>query len=120
VPNNHEVWIEIALRCATYRFHHEQWPTRLEIGPSALWALARELSVDRFKGVVRRLEIVVPEGWDDDPLSQYRTNVSGEAGRGSIDELIPKTSETRPITEWAPMRAGSAWRPRHKCLAGTL
>jgi hypothetical protein len=95
VPNNHQASVEIVLRCATYRFHHEQWPTRLEIGPYSLWALARELGRDHFMGVVKRLEIVLPEGWGDDLSSQMQIDVSGEAGRVASEELIPRPFETQ-------------------------
>jgi hypothetical protein len=119
MPNGHEASIEILLRCAAYRFHFGDWPTRLRIGPFELCCLAREMpSAEEFMRFPRRLEIVIRQDWDADdarelvslepqrpgarwPLIAFPIEVSGEAGTVPPERaLIPPLRDRAEHQRW--------------------
>jgi hypothetical protein len=72
--------MDMLLNCIAYRFHFEEWPTRLELGPDALRPLKARLSEENFARLRGLFDRVTLASDPDDVHSRTEIRFSGPSG----------------------------------------
>ena len=99
VPNGHEAFPHLRLVCATYRFRHGEWPTKVELQPRALRSLAETLDPVQLERLAERLQIVTVR--PDDPIREPLIMVYGDADPVGSGDVEPSGMGAEEAKRWA-------------------